>query len=553
MFKFFIIFLFLILLLLCTDLPFLALRHLIIHRPDFLENQQDFDTLNETGCCLNFNICKSYKLNTDRKSIGSGLTILKRLYVNYNDTNELERLALYFYILDNTKITSHHWPVLLDFQEYWKLYKFEDYPSLSGNVKCSFSQLFLKDENLISNVQVNYCVENKAFIFVHGGAMISGSPLHRNTKIFFSTVASLALNNSYNIAANLDYSLAPENSSPTALIDILEQICYLHSKFKLSKILLYGFSAGSFLVSQVFVLLNVLKLKYYKSNLESLNLFDLNPLKNFKHKQILEYLVDNDVFDCEIKFVMTCGFYNLKKLYFNDINISRSFNMFIKLYFNQQENVNVDKQNTKIENLNVIDQGLKSIRLPPLDQHSKLLLPKHLIDAYKDLIERKTLHAQNMQTFYNSHCPYTIMKNLGDVYNCRYSYFISDTRYGSLSYQAEKFNKLLMKIYSLQNQKCNDFCNKNIFKIYDTKDLTIKNIDKNVSIIPENNLNSLFELENQKVSSQLQKHKDVQSNHSNENIYKTFNKTSIKNHFFIYNCYMYASRDHLMTLLKFSN
>jgi hypothetical protein len=95
-------------------------------------------------------------------------------------------------------------------------------------------------------------------VFVHGGALISGSPYKHNSYNWITTIAHFS---DYDTLLLPIYSLAPEIPAPHALLDIL---CVLlqHSYDcdqrgrPLHRLALVGFSAGCFLLLQTFLVLH---------------------------------------------------------------------------------------------------------------------------------------------------------------------------------------------------------------------------------------------------------------------------------------------------------
>lgn len=97
----------------------------------------------------------------------------------------------------------------------------------------------------------------RTIFFVHGGALISGSPLKHNS---YNWITTIAYHSGYTHLLLPRYSLAPEAKSPHPLIDLLcvlyEHFCEEESQDRSVTILSFvGFSAGCYLLLQVYLLL----------------------------------------------------------------------------------------------------------------------------------------------------------------------------------------------------------------------------------------------------------------------------------------------------------
>lgn len=473
MLKIICVLLFLIFLILCTDIPFMTLRHIIMNRAYYCLS----------GCCYGGGVLNNV----------AGLSIAARLYKAY--ANQFERLAAYYYLLDNTVLTDQHWPDILDYNKIWEEQPARDLlPALCGKRKKNDSLIFIRRKKMASS-------RNRIFVYVHGGAMISGSAHSGNTRIFVKTIATFALADKYNIVVSLDYSLAPENKSPTALVDIITQLVCLQRLYKCESLMIYGFSAGAFLVAQFYTLLTVIRTATLPMTDHRVDprLFDLTR-KN--HGHLLEALAGPNFSNCPIKFVFTAGFYDLSKLYYNDVNISRSFKLFTRLYF-----LDDDASATGNHNVgNVIAEKNKTTIIT--EQHDSL-------------------------NFYKHHCPYTILKAHGKL-SANMHHFITDTSSGSLGYQASKFSAMLHKLNIAHCTKNND-----LSRIYEPMDL--RRIEP-LTFVGE--ADYALGYRSTYCADKLLLDKQT--------VNDTITSTTTSNHFFIYNCYIYASRNHLMRLLNFS-
>jgi acetyl esterase/lipase len=165
-------------------------------------------------------------------------------------------------------------------------------------------------------------------LFVHGGALISGSPYKHNTYNWITTIAHFS---DYDTLLLPIYSLAPEVPAPHALIDIvctlLQHVheCELEN-VQVHKLCWIGFSAGCFLLLQLYQLFYVWYYIDEKAELFGVSVASLPP-KSFSRTRIGTILQS-------LRSVQLCsGLYRTDSLYLNDrIDVSTVLRAFMYVY-----------------------------------------------------------------------------------------------------------------------------------------------------------------------------------------------------------------------------
>lgn len=132
------------------------------------------------------------------------------------------------------------WPRLLNF--------FEDWQRQEILIERAPKTLWYRKNGTTSDTR------RSLLVFVHGGGMISGSPMKFNSLHWTTTMAWLGGcgTNVLTDFLSLDYRLAPEHTSPAALQDCLEQMALVCEE-KFDRVILVGFSAGALLTMQMIV------------------------------------------------------------------------------------------------------------------------------------------------------------------------------------------------------------------------------------------------------------------------------------------------------------
>nr|WQF02839.1 MAG: hypothetical protein [Apis mellifra filamentous-like virus] len=175
------------------------------------------------------------------------------------------------------------WPRLLNF--------FEDWERQEILIERAPKTLWYRKRETTPNTKRNL------LMFVHGGGMISGSPIKFNSLHWTTTMAWLGGcgTNVLTDFLSLDYRLAPEHTSPAALIDCLEQMA-LVCKDKFDRVIMIGFSAGALLTMQMVVSMEMSRkgenafqlddMKWPKSideNVSEMHVFLVGPFLRLNH------------------------------------------------------------------------------------------------------------------------------------------------------------------------------------------------------------------------------------------------------------------------------
>lgn len=233
-------------------------------------------------------------------------------------------------------------------------------------------------------------------LFVHGGALISGSPFKHNPYNWIMTIAHFS---AYNHVLLPSYSLAPEAQSPHALLDVLnvlfDQVKDCEDKNEpTEKWCFIGFSAGCFLLLQVLV---VLETMLEKGN-EPFSLFQVTfserkPVANLTRERATKVL------DQLTSIQLVAGLYRTDNLFLNNrFNVSSVLREFIHIFTNNP--IQVDPLRALVELRRNAKKPLrideKIVRLYDVDKNS---LSNHAIQLHA-FLANSTLHVFNDQYFF---------------------------------------------------------------------------------------------------------------------------------------------------------
>lgn len=243
------------------------------------------------------------------------------------------------------------------------------------------------------------CVRARSIVlFVHGGALISGSPFKHNSYNWITTVAHFS---DYNRVLLPSYSLAPEAQSPHALLDLLnvlfdqEKECE-EKKESIERWCFIGFSAGCFLLLQVLVILETMLADGGEKpfTLFQINFREREPIVHFTRERAARIL--NKLTSVQL----VSGLYRTDNLFLNNwVNVSSVLREFMHVYTNEPVQVDplralVELRRRKPTTPLRLDQ--KIVRLYDVDKNS---LSNHAIQLHA-FLTNSSLHIFNDQYFF---------------------------------------------------------------------------------------------------------------------------------------------------------
>lgn len=246
-----------------------------------------------------------------------------------NDTQPENISSLNRY-LDYLRTTAIYvtWPKMLTFEKAWSRTNYFSpatrcrYYALERHANALPFSTKQQQDWLLSREKNDDVAEKSVMLFVHGGALISGSPLKRNSYNWISTIAH------YSACTRLllpTYSLAPEYSAPQALLDLLNVLFdYDRRENGIHYIYGIGFSAGSFLLLQLYITLCCWSLNR-----------NATPFDGVSSSRISDFTVErNDRLLQSFQSLHFCsGLFRTDRLFLNDrVDVSSVLTEFMHVY-----------------------------------------------------------------------------------------------------------------------------------------------------------------------------------------------------------------------------
>lgn len=228
----------------------------------------------------------------------------------------------------------------------------------------------------------------RLLFFVHGGALISGSPKKYNS---YNWVTTMALFGGYDRLVMPRYSLAPESKSPRPLVDLLAVLFEYYHANDVDRVCFVGFSAGCFLLLQL-----LLVLEYMSAPAESrpvTHAFGLPMDDRAMHQLVPTFTTER----CRslVERIHTAqlfsGLYRTDVLYLNNrLDIGGILTEFIRVYSDDPKRddpmLELAKARRRRATARVLDRVL--IRLYDVNQNS---LSNHSVQLHA-LLPRSHLH-----------------------------------------------------------------------------------------------------------------------------------------------------------------